>query len=113
MDFELRETKKVIIHSLSVLDFESFQMSVLSIHIPTLIWYDDVLMYATALQYNDDLITKLVEGQEEHILAVYATKSDFIQSLNNIIPVNIASSNMFVELSRWIKSQKQWKDLYG
>lgn len=113
-EFELRETKKIIIHDLTKMHIDNFTTMIINNHRDTAMWCNGIVMYIVPTPTTDAIIEALRDGIEEHILSVvwseFPTYSDHIKGVGGMkVSLTNASSGTFMsDLTQWIKEQQSW-----
>lgn len=108
MEFELRKTKKVIIHDLTKMSIESFTTMILNNNRFNCIWSEGIVMFIIPSPNTDAMIEAARDGTEEHLLSVvWAELPEYQEELkgdkNLIVSVTNAPSKILSELAKWTK----------
>ena len=106
--FELRQTKKVIVHDLTKMSLESFTTIILNNNRFNCMWTEGIVMYVIPSPNTDAMIEAARDGTEEHILSViWAELPKYQEELkgnkNLIVSVTNAPSKFISGLAKWIK----------
>lgn len=110
-EFELRETKNMIVHDLTKMNIDNFTTMILNNHKDTVIWCDGIVLYIISAPSTDAMVEALRDGIEEHILSViwseFPTYSDHIKGIGGMkVSLTNASNGKFISgLAKWIKWQ--------
>jgi len=79
MEYEYRKTKKFILHDFVVSPLEDFVTQIVNAGMKMVFWHNGVLFYMIPFDSSETYKDKLAEGEEEHIFALYVTKSEKIR----------------------------------
>lgn len=109
-EFELRETKKIIIHDLTKMTINNFTTMIINNHRDNAMWWDEIVMFIIPASTTKAMIEALRDGEEEHILSIMwselRTYSDHIKGIGGMkVSLTYANSKFISNLTKWIKAQ--------
>ena len=107
-EFELRETKNLIVHDLTKMNITDFTTMILNNHRDTAMWWDEIVMYIVPAPTTDDMIHAMRDGLEEHLLSVvwaeFPQYQEHIKGVGGMkVSLTKASANLTQNLVKWIK----------
>jgi len=106
--FELRESKRVIVHEVVKMDRLHFFDMILNNGKMSAVWCNGLVLFVIPSPTTDAMVEKSRDGEEEHFMAVYFTElevhTDVYTAVNGLkIALTFSDSKFMTELTTWVK----------